>query len=37
MFAYGPGPFSLDARLDRAHAVAKPQLAVEKGGMSVAR
>ncbi len=37
MFAYGPGPFSLDARFDRAHAVAKQQLAVEKGGMSVAR
>ncbi len=36
MFAYGPGPFSLDARLSRAGSAGKPSLAVEKGHMSLA-
>ncbi|MGD0964905.1 MAG: DoxX family protein [Candidatus Acidiferrales bacterium] len=37
MFAYGPGPFSVDARLSRAGSAGKPALVVEKGALSVAR
>jgi hypothetical protein len=36
MFAYGPGPFSVDARLARASAAGKPSLTVEKSNMSLA-
>lgn len=35
MFAYGPGPFSVDARLARASAAGKSSLSVEKSNMSL--
>ena len=37
MFAYGPGQFSVDARLSRAGSAGKAALAVEKDAMSAAR